>query len=296
MLKIQNIVLFLHTKQECMEKDLIQHSSFWYEETSLSLFREQPCHIEGGFIFFCIRGNAVISSGIQEYSIVKNSTTMFLSGMTFFIKSASEDFLVRLFTFSKELYSEIVLQLPPAFSQFMNETSAYEHEANSHTLKSVYVLMDMAKLVHQERNNSSANILQRNFLQTYMLYVFGYVQPLLDHLINKHTRRQRLFHRFISLVYTYCQKHRDVTFYANSLCISPRNLYGITFEYSSGLSPKQLIDKQFVLEIKALLASSDLTISEIAYKLNLPDQSYLCRYFKRHIGISPTEYRNQKNN
>lgn len=276
-----------------MEKQSQQFISFGYEETNLCLYKGHPRRIEGGLIFLCVRGNATISSGIQEYNIVENSTTMFLSGMTFFVQSASDDFYVRLFTFSKELYNEIVLKLPPSFFQFMNETSAYKHEPESRTLKSAFVLMDMARLVYEEVNSSNAYILQRNFLQIYMVYVLEYVQPLLDHLINKYSRRQKLFYHFISLVYTHCQQYRDVAFYANILCISPRNLYGITAEYSSGLSPKQLIDRQFILEIKALLSFSDLTMSEIADKFNLPDQSYLCRYFKRHLGISPSDYRNQ---
>ena len=282
----------MYSKEENMKEIPNQYPSFRYEECDLSRFKEHPYRIEGGLIFVCTSGGAIISSGIQGYSIVKNSTAMFLSGMTFFVQSASEDFSVRLFIFSKALYDEIVLKLPPAFSQFMNETSAYEHEADSSTLKNVSVLFDMAEFIHMEKNSSHAYILQRNFVQMYMVYVLEYIQPLFDRMINKYTRRQRIFHRFISLVYANCRQHRDVSFYADSLCISSRNLYNITVEYSSGLTPKQLIDKQFILEIKALLSSSELTVSEIADKLNLPDQSYLCRYFKRHTGFSPTDYRN----
>lgn len=267
------------------------YNSFWYGMTNLEMFKDKPYHIEGGFILLCTMGEALIATGIQQYRIVQNSTTMFLSGMTFYLLSASEDFNARMFTFPKKLYDEVVLRLPPSFTQYMNEISVYEHPEESSTLKSVRIFMDMAGLVYEERGNKHADILQRNFLQSYMVYVLGNVQPFLNHVVDRYSRKELLFHRFISLVYTHCREHHDIGFYAEQLYITPRYLYDITFEYSPGLSPKQLIDKQLILEIKTLLYSSGLTITEIAFQLNLPDQSYLCRYFKRHTGVSPKEYR-----
>ncbi|WP_404478878.1 helix-turn-helix domain-containing protein [Sphingobacterium sp. ML3W] len=57
-------------------------------------------------------------------------------------------------------------------------------------------------------------------------------------------------------------------------------------------SPKGLIDRQVTLEIKALLRSTDLSIKEIAYRLNFEDSSYLTRYFKKQTGMTLTQYRN----
>ncbi|WP_196048231.1 helix-turn-helix domain-containing protein, partial [Parabacteroides distasonis] len=46
-----------------------------------------------------------------------------------------------------------------------------------------------------------------------------------------------------------------------------------------------------VLEAKALLSSSTLSIQEISDRLNFTNQSFFGKYFKQHVGISPTEYR-----
>jgi len=273
-----------------MEK-IEEHSKFfWYGATSLG---KHPFHVEGGLILLCTGGEALISTGIQQYRVVENSSAMFLSGMKFLLLTATDDFTVRMFQFPKKLFEEVVLKLPPAFSQFMNETSVYEHPANAATLKNVRIFMDMAAVIYEERENQYANVMQRNFIQNYMLYVLENVQPFLNQATSKYTVRQRLYHRFVSLLYHHCREHRDIGFYAAKLCISSRYLYDVAVECSPGLTPKQLIDRQLLLEIKTALYSSDLTITEIAYQLHLPDQSYLCRYFKRHAGISPTEYRKQ---
>lgn len=57
-------------------------------------------------------------------------------------------------------------------------------------------------------------------------------------------------------------------------------------------SPKQLIDKQTVSEIKSCLINTDMPIKAIATRLHFEDASYLCRYFRRQTGLSPEAYRN----
>ena len=54
---------------------------------------------------------------------------------------------------------------------------------------------------------------------------------------------------------------------------------------------KKLIDEFVLLEIKVLLQNTEFPIQEISNRLNFPDQSYLGRYFKRQMGISPSAYR-----
>ena len=67
----------------------------------------------------------------------------------------------------------------------------------------------------------------------------------------------------------------------------------ITLENVLSESPKAIIDKRLITEIKVLLQSTESTIQEIADKLNFPDQSYLSRYFKKNCGVTPTDYRNE---
>nr|WP_295568015.1 helix-turn-helix domain-containing protein [uncultured Stenotrophomonas sp.] len=74
---------------------------------------------------------------------------------------------------------------------------------------------------------------------------------------------------------------------AEALCISPFYLSQLTRE-CFGETPNALIDRQVVLELKALLSYSELPIGRIAERLCFEDASYLCRYFRRHTGQSLT--------
>ena len=61
----------------------------------------------------------------------------------------------------------------------------------------------------------------------------------------------------------------------------------------SGRSAAQWIDDYVILEAKSLLKYSDLSIQEIAYRLNFSTQSFFGKYFKQHTGISPGQYKAQ---
>jgi AraC-like DNA-binding protein len=45
------------------------------------------------------------------------------------------------------------------------------------------------------------------------------------------------------------------------------------------------------MEIRVMLRNSTMSIKEIAQELNFANQSFLGKYFKEHVGMSPKEYR-----
>jgi AraC-type DNA-binding domain-containing proteins len=61
---------------------------------------------------------------------------------------------------------------------------------------------------------------------------------------------------------------------------------------AGGKSAGEWIDERVILEVKALLKSTNMTIQQISDELNFPTQSSFGKYFKRLTGISPKEYRN----
>ena len=59
----------------------------------------------------------------------------------------------------------------------------------------------------------------------------------------------------------------------------------------SGKSAKDWIVEYIVLEIKALLKNTNMNIQEIAVKTNFANQSSLGRFFRKHTGMSLSQYR-----
>lgn len=109
-------------------------------------------------------------------------------------------------------------------------------------------------------------------------------QPMSDVSICRH------IDRFTALVKKEYAFHHDVEYYAGQLCITPNYLNKITRQ-SLGVTAKQYISQHLLEEAKHLLAYTDLSITEIAAELHFNTASYFVRLFRKHIGITPLQYR-----
>lgn len=106
-------------------------------------------------------------------------------------------------------------------------------------------------------------------------------------------RADELFTRFVKLVETHFREERRVGWYADQLNITPKYL-SETVKQVSKRTPNEWIDSYVTLEARVLLKNSSKTIKEIAMLLNFPNQSFLGKFFKEHVGVSPSEYRKKK--
>lgn len=112
----------------------------------------------------------------------------------------------------------------------------------------------------------------------------------LDNSQRESNRARMLVNQFLVLLVKHHFNHREVQFYADKLCIATSYLYKVTNKVLS-TSPKDLIDKQVVSAIKDMLVNTDLSVKNIASELSFNDPSYMCRFFTRMTGVSPTYYR-----
>ena len=267
---------------------------FWFGKTNLKLFFNCPYQITGCVVLLAIKGEARISVGIQEFTLQKNGEMIVLPTFTLALIASTDDFTCNAFIFSKELYDELSFKLGVDFSSYLLATPYYAHKENSIKLKYISGLMNFAKIIHHQREIYFWTEMYRNFVQSYLIYLYNAIQTYLAETNRNNTRKNNLYHQFVSLVNEYCKEHRDVGFYARKLNITERYLWIITDYATDTKSPKDIIDKRLILELKLLLRSTDLSIQEIAEELNFINQSYLGRYFKHHVGLSPSEYRKRE--
>ncbi len=104
------------------------------------------------------------------------------------------------------------------------------------------------------------------------------------------TALERFIEPFVAMVDTHYATHRDISFYADQLFITPNYLNKLTKQLL-GTNAKAYINNKVVSEIKNLLDYTSLTVTEIATQLNFQSSNYLIRYFRLHTGLTPLQYR-----
>lgn len=107
------------------------------------------------------------------------------------------------------------------------------------------------------------------------------------------SRKRSLFKKFVRGLVAASNKSREVLYYANELGVSSGYLNEVCNEVSN-YSAKEIIDTAVVSRLKYELSYTDKSIQELADEYNFPSQSYLSRYYKRMTGMSPSEFRRNR--
>lgn len=102
----------------------------------------------------------------------------------------------------------------------------------------------------------------------------------------------RIFLRFLGLAQQNARIQRDVAFYADKLCITPKYLSQVS-RSMTGLPASQWIQFYATFELITLLNDTTKTLTEVADLMHFETISHFSRYTKKMLGKSPTEYRNK---
>lgn len=253
---------------------------------------DMPHHLfklEDACIFFCHSGEARIEIDLLEYDIMPNTQIIFLPNSIINYSYASPDLSISYITFSNAFFQEATVRLDPSFFHFLKENPVVTLPVErTRTINGLIIALED---LYKDKENCFRLQILRNYIQSFLLDIYDKTHRIFEQ--NRPegiSRQEELFKRFIQLIHKHCLNQREVSFYAQKMFITPRYLSAIT-QVVAGETAKNIIDKHVILEIKVLLESTDLSIQEIANRLQFPDQSFFGRYFKKHIGISPQYYR-----
>lgn len=240
-------------------------------------------------IIFCRKGTAIIEIDLIPYEIVANTQLIIIAGSIVHNISNSDDFRISYIIFKHEVYDEATAQLEPSFTFFMKEYPCVQ--LGEKRINKMNYLVEAMEDFYNEKTNCFRVKIFKNNIQSFLLDVYDKTRTLFK--IDKSEevgRREELFIKFIHLIHNFCPKEREVGFYAEKLYITSRYLSSITQSVAEK-SAKYIIDKHAIQRIKIMLKYSNMSIQDISYELNFPDQSFFARYFKKHTGMTPIEYR-----
>lgn len=254
-------------------------------------------------LFIPMRLNAVLlaitSSGTMDinldyihYSVTPNSFLMIMPAHTFQFEHISKDFKGTVLIASKDFFDE-----------FKPSNSSCSITNYMELRKSPYTELDLneTNLLKACLNTIREKIRANNHLfQKELIYnsFMNFSYELANIFSNKKemfskpkiSRKEELLEKFLKLLFESFKEKHIVTFYAEKLCITPQYLSLILKELT-GKSANKWIDDVLIVEAKIRLKAPDATVQQVADELCFSDQSTFGKFFKKHIGISPMEYR-----
>lgn len=104
------------------------------------------------------------------------------------------------------------------------------------------------------------------------------------------SKAEVIYARFCKDVRTYYKINWTLPFYAGRLGIGTNLLTRIVKE-KYGRTAAEYIDDITLIECKALLSSTEMSVRQISRALNFPSQSVFGKFFNRMTGMSPSDYR-----
>lgn len=126
----------------------------------------------------------------------------------------------------------------------------------------------------------------------------GLLKALLAKIISSDaivsTKNNSIFSKFMELLDKKEKVSNHVEYYANLLNTTPQNLNN-SCKKEEGNTASEVLSNFIITEAKRLLIYTDLTILEISYQLSFKDNSHFSKYFKRHVGLTPKNYRTNHN-
>ena len=147
--------------------------------------------------------------------------------------------------------------------------------------------------------NNNANAIDTPFRNEIIIHTFGLLMYHYASIFKREhpnleanlSRQEELTLRFLKILNENFKKERSVHFYADVLCVTSGHLSKVLKEVS-GKTAGQLIDDVVIMEAKILLGNPESTISQVTNELQFSNQSFFGKYFKKHTGFSPSNFRN----
>ncbi len=240
-------------------------------------------------VCYCLKGWADMEVNLTKHRFVESEIMVLFPTQIVQQNEVSSDFSVMYFSISPTMLLEVTFRFPPDFISFLRQHFYYK--VSSDLLQEEQVRFAVIQQKFYDKDNYCRREILVNFIRIFFLELYDKIRR--DELTNpgsRHNRRSEIFEEFINLVMRNYKSNRDVCFYANTLCISPKYLSVITMELS-GNGAKEWIDDYVILELKIRLKSTQDSLQKIADELNFADQAFLSKYFKLRTGLSPRDFR-----
>lgn len=272
-------------------KELVGNGFGLYSTANLKKNRLGPIKTEYFRIALIRAGNVNLDIGLETYYPICDSIVFGFPGQVFSLYDQSEDFFAYYMLFTDEFIADSLLlkNIKEQFP-FLSYAGVQSFQL---TKEEAYEIENSITKINNEIKSKRSDIvpviqlyIQLILIQANRSYEYQFLKQDLP------ASNNALFKKFIKLVNQHFLTVRKVADYAGMLHVSSDHLNRI-IKFHSQKTAHELIDEMIITEAKAYLLHTELSIAEIAYKLEFSDPSHFNKFFKKLADSTPLQYRSR---
>ena len=243
-------------------------------------------------ISLTLSGNAHFDIGLEKYNATRNYIVFGFPGQVFSIHDTSNDFFAYYMLFSEKFIADNFLfaKRREQFG-FLTYSGVQCFEINEETANEIrLIILKMNEEIKNRKAGCSDAI--KIYIQLILILANRHYGNMMGTPAIKNNSSEKLFTHFVRSVNEHFLTMRKVTDYADMLHVSPDHLNRVIKSYSAKTA-NELIDEMVLLEAKAYVLHSKMSIAEIAYQLEFADPSHFNKFFKKLCGVTPSQFRKE---
>ena len=251
---------------------------------------DYPASIDGFSAIIMMAGEATVSIDMENYQVRPDTIVFFNPDSIIRTVKCSANAAAYFLAFSKSFVNEIQIDLSTSLPVYMRFGKAPVLQVRKQDVEEIRQLFQLIKtMLRSDKERYRHEIIRTLF--TTAFYIITEINQREQPGEVKQGRCEVLFDEFMSLLQQYNKRERNVSFYAKQLNITPKYLSSVVRSVS-GNSAAWWINHTVILHAKNLLQTDrQLTVQQISDKLSFPNPSFFGQYFKRHVGMTPKEFR-----
>lgn len=237
-------------------------------------------------------GHATFDIGLEKYKTQRDSILFGIPGQIFSLHQFSDDFLAYYMLFTEKFINEVILKSNRKQPfPFLSYSGLQSFLLDNNTANEIELIIFKINDEVKENKTDACEMIKLFIHQIILLANRNYGTVLLSNQSSPNPH-QVLYNHFLKAVSQYFLAVRKVSSYADMLHVSSDHL-NRAIKSCSDKTAHEHIDEMFLMEAKAYLLHTTLTMAEIAYRLEFSDPSHFNRFFKKYAGLTPVDFRNQ---
>lgn len=148
------------------------------------------------------------------------------------------------------------------------------------------VLQKLNELILTEYEKENRLPLLKSYMESFLFHI----SSAFDESYRSTASPDNNIPALMRLIDKYFIEEKETDFYACNLGMSIKTINEMC-KKGTGKTVKQHLQERLILEIKKEIRLGENNLKEISFKLGFSEPAYFTRFFKKHTGETPTEFR-----